>query len=156
MVRKGARFPSGEGDYNILNDDIFASDVCRTTCVRLFFQRKGESGKNGAMKIPAAPIADRALGSSANPSSSPDFLLPPLPPTASEESEDSVRVSSLSDELEVAELQSGSGDADTADGEESVEDLLSSLMRTLNTEQGRAEFRLLASNDSTRMMETST
>eukprot|EP00752_Nemacystus_decipiens_P012162 g10781.t1 len=54
----------------------------------------------------------------------------------------------LVDELEVLEVQSvGGGDAgpDTTGGEESVEDLLSSLMRSLNTEQGRADFRLLAS-----------
>ena len=47
-------------------------------------------------------------------------------------------------------MQSVGGDVgtDSAGGgeeEESVEDLLSSLMRTLNTEQGRADFRLLAS-----------
>lgn len=113
------------------------------------------------MKIPAAPIADMALGPSASPSGSPDVLLPPLPPSASEESGDSVGMASAkasssessysyssSGELEVTELQSVRGDVDTADGEESVEDLLSSLMRTLNTEQGRADFRLLASNGS--------
>ncbi len=146
-----------EGDFDILKDNIFAFVAWPTKCLCLFYQRKGENGEKGALKIPAAPIADMALGPSASPSTSPDFLLPPIPPTAVEESEDSAGMASLSNELEVTELQSGSGDVDTAHGgEESVEDLLSSLMRTLNTEQGRAEFRLLASNGSTRMMETST
>lgn len=88
-------------------------------------------------------MADMALGPLATPSSTAEALLPPLPPTASKESGD------LSEEFDMTELQCAQGDVDTADGEESVEDLLSSLMRTLNTEQGRADFRLLASNGST-------
>lgn len=64
--------------------------------------------------------------------------------TASATASSSVSLSS--DELEVVEVQSvGGRNLDSADDEEeSVEDLLGSLMRTLNTEQGRADFRLLA------------
>lgn len=116
-------------------------------------------------------MADMAVGTSATPSSS-EVLLPPLPPaignrssvspgvarelgstTASGSTASVAASSSVSasiDELEVVEVQSVGGDVgtDSAGGgeeEESVEDLLSSLMRTLNTEQGRADFRLLAS-----------
>ena len=115
-------------------------------------------------------MADMAVGTSATPSSS-EVLLPPLPPATGNRSSvspgvarelgsttsgstasvaASSSVSASIDELEVVEVQSVGGDVgtDSAGGgeeEESVEDLLSSLMRTLNTEQGRADFRLLAS-----------
>lgn len=131
------------------------------------FQNNEGNGEKGAKNLAAAPIADMALGTSAAPGS-PQILLPPLPPATSNKSRGSTGVTGdlgatttsgsaasasasssvpvLNDRLEVVEVQSvGGGDIDTADGEEeSVEDLLSSLMRTLNTEQGRADFRLLA------------
>lgn len=111
-------------------------------------------------------MADMVVSTSGT-TSSPEVLFPPLPPATSNKSRVSAgeardlgstgstasaaatASSSLSlsnDELEVTEVQSvGRGDDETADGEEeSVEDLLSSLMSTLNTEQGRADFRLLA------------
>lgn len=102
-----------------------------------------------------------AVGKSATPSSS-EVLFPPSPPATSNKSAvsagvardlglttsgstasaaSSSSVSASNDELEVVEVQS----VGTSGEEESVEDLLSSLMRTLNTEQGRADFRLLAS-----------
>lgn len=138
----------------------------------LFCQKLDESGEKGAKNLAAAPIADMAVGKSATPSN-PEVLFPPLPPATSDKSRVSAGVagdlasatktgsttsaaisscaSVFDDHLEVVEVQGdGGGGVDTADGEgESVEDLLSSLMRTLNTEQGRADFRLLASGSTT-------
>lgn len=126
-----------------------------------------------AKDIAAAPMADIAVGASATPSSLPQVKIPPLPPPASCKTgtssgaaciqhfttttkssanattavAGSSPVPVVNDELEVVELQRVAGrHVDSVDGgEESVEDLLSSLMRTLNTEQGRSDFRLLAS-----------
>lgn len=148
------------------------SNFFRSLCpfVNRIFQTAEESSEGGK-GLSAAPLADMAVGKSATPSSS-EVLLPPLPPatgnkssvsagvahhlgstttsgsTASVAASSSVPASIA--ELEVVEVQNvsrGDVDTDTAGGEEeeSVEDLLSSLMRTLNTEQGRADFRLLAS-----------
>lgn len=129
-----------------------------------------ESCGENAKDITAAPMADIAVGASATPGSLPLAAFPPLPPPASCKAEvsggaactecsttttksvataavvGSSSVPVADDELEVAELQMVAGrDVDSVHGgEESVEDLLGSLMRTLNTEQGRADFRLLA------------
>lgn len=119
----------------------------------------------------AAPMADMAVGASATPSSLPQVTSPPLTPpgccktgasggaacaerstttptydAATAAVAGSSAVPAVDDALEAAEFQRGAGrDVDSVDGgEESVEDLLSSLMHTLNTEQGRADFRLLA------------
>eukprot|EP00903_Cladosiphon_okamuranus_P017097 g15753.t1 len=82
------------------------------------FEENSEGGEN----LAAAPITGMAVGSTASAAASSS-------------------VSTSNDELEVVEVQS----LGTGGEEESVEDLLSSLMRTLNTEKGRADFRLLAS-----------
>lgn len=116
-----------------------------------------------AKDVASAPMADMAVGAAATPS------CPFLPPAPSDETgasdgascqpcvgtttkkstaaagEDGSFVPSSRDDFKVVELPSvGGGDDEAVDREESVEDLLSSLMRTLNTEQGRADFRKLA------------
>lgn len=131
-----------------------------------------ESGGENAKDIAAAPMADMAVGASATPSTLPLAAFPPVSPPASCKAEasggaactehststtncaataavvGSSPVPDADDELEVAELQKVAGrHVDSVHGkEESVEDLLGSLMRTLNTEQGRADFRLLAAS----------
>lgn len=123
-----------------------------------------EESRGGGENLAAAPMADMAVGKPATP----EVLFPPLPLAASDKpgvsagltrelgskttpgstasAAASSPVSASHDEVEVVEVQNVGGDVDTANREEeSVEDLLGSLMRTLNTEQGRADFRLLAS-----------
>ncbi|CAB1120271.1 unnamed protein product [Ectocarpus sp. CCAP 1310/34] len=115
-----------------------------------------------------APMADMAVGVAAATPSCP--FLPPAPsdetgasdgatcqPCVGTTANNSIAaagehgsVPALRDDFEVVELPSvGGGDGEAVDREESVEDLLSSLMRTLNTEQGRADFRRLAAIGST-------
>lgn len=121
-----------------------------------------------AKDVAAALMADMAVGAAATPS------CPFLPPAPTDETgasdgaacqpcvgttannstaaagEDGSSVPVSRDDFEVVELPSvGGGCNETVDREESVEDLLSSLMRTLNTEQGRADFRRLAATGST-------
>ncbi|CAM9421976.1 unnamed protein product [Ectocarpus fasciculatus] len=121
-----------------------------------------------AKGVASAPMADMAVGAAATPS------CPFLPPAPSDETgaldgaacqpcvgtttnistatagEDGSFVPASRENFEVVELPSvGAGGDEAVDREESVEDLLSSLMRTLNTEQGRADFRRLAATGST-------
>ena len=101
----------------------------------------------GDKSFAAAPMADMAVGKSAT--AARDSGSTTSGPTASVAASSSVSTSM--GELELVEVQGVGGrdvDPTNAGGEEeeeSVEDLLSSLMRTLNTEQGRVDFRLLAS-----------
>ncbi|CAM9493820.1 unnamed protein product [Scytosiphon promiscuus] len=121
----------------------------------------------------AAPLADNAVGKALSARSSPP-VPPPIAasnttaPTHEEVGEarsentcstgvpaevlgGSSFSSPLDDDFEVAELPGVAEQAtisQTGDEEESVEALLGSLMRTLNTEKGRADFRALAATAS--------
>lgn len=121
----------------------------------------------------AAPVADTAVGAAASARSSPPVLPTddiiqtehPRPAVGADSTADTCSAgapfhitsgasSSASDnDFEVTELPGVAGQATIVDGvdgeEESVEALLGSLMRTLNTEKGRADFRLLAATGST-------
>ncbi|CBJ28093.1 acetyltransferase [Ectocarpus siliculosus] len=121
-----------------------------------------------AKDVAAAPMADMSVGAEAATPSCP--LQYPAPSDGTGASEGATcqpcagtttnistaapgedgSVPASRNDFEVVELPSvGGGGDEAADGEESVEDLLGSLMRTLNTEQGRADFRRLAAAGST-------
>ncbi|CAN0535515.1 unnamed protein product [Ectocarpus sp. 12 AP-2014] len=104
-----------------------------------------------AKGVAAAPMADMAVDAAA---ATPSGPFQPLSGTttnnATAAAGEDGSVSASRNHFEVVELPIvGRGNDEPVDGEESVEGLLGSLVRTLNTEQGRADFRRLAATGST-------